>query len=78
MGLWKPGPPESLQERTDCQAQSTRDVEKEIRALVNGAAKHYPALAGDVAVDQTSARVIRSNRTWPRCSIQCRMMILSV
>jgi hypothetical protein len=53
MGLWKPGPPESFQERTDCQAQSTRnvrfdraDVEKEIRALVDGAAKHYPALAG--------------------------------
>ena len=53
MGLWKPGPPESFQARTVCQAQSTRnvrfdraDVEKEIRALVDGAAKYYPALAG--------------------------------
>jgi CRISPR-associated endonuclease Csn1 len=53
MGLWKPGPPEVFLERTDCQAQSTRnvrfdrsDVEKEIRALVDGAAKHYRALTG--------------------------------
>src|SRR5665213_451556 len=53
MGLWKAGPPEVFLERTDCQAQSTRnvrfdrsDVEKEIRALVDGAAKHYHALTG--------------------------------
>ncbi len=54
MGLWNPEAPDApLQERINCLAQSTRnvrfdraDVEKEIRALVDGAAKHYAALAG--------------------------------
>ncbi len=53
MGLWNPKRPDVFLERTTCRAQSTRkvrfdrtDVEKEIRALVDGAAKHYPKLKG--------------------------------
>ena len=53
MGLWKPGPPETFQKQIDCQAKSTRnvrfdrvDVQNEIRKMVEGAARHYPSLAG--------------------------------
>ena len=52
MKLWKPGPPEVLTERIDCQAESTRrvrfareDVEKEIAKLARNAAAQLPALA---------------------------------
>jgi CRISPR-associated endonuclease Csn1 len=53
MGLWNPVKPDELENRTNCRAESTRNqivsrqrVEDEIRAMVAGAAKHYPALAG--------------------------------
>ena len=53
MGLWNPAKPDELKIRTDCRAESTRNqiaprklVEAEIRKMVEGAAKHYPALAG--------------------------------
>jgi CRISPR-associated endonuclease Csn1 len=53
MGLWNPSKASELKERIDCHAESTRNqivprklVEKEIRALVDAAAKHYPKLKG--------------------------------
>jgi CRISPR-associated endonuclease Csn1 len=53
MGLWNPAKPDELKDRTDCRAESTRNqivprkqVEDEIRKMVEGAAKYYPALAG--------------------------------
>jgi CRISPR-associated endonuclease Csn1 len=53
MGLWNPAEPEHLRERIDCHAQSTHNqivprrlMEKEIRALVEAAAKQVPALSG--------------------------------
>lgn len=53
MGLWNPAQPVELKLRVDCHAESTRNqlvprrlVEAEIRRMVDGAAKHYPALAG--------------------------------
>ena len=53
MGLWNPAKPEELKLRNDCHAQTTRNqivprkmVEAEIRKMVEGAAKHYHALAG--------------------------------
>jgi CRISPR-associated endonuclease Csn1 len=53
MGLWNPVKPDEMKSRTDCRAESTRNqivsrqrVEDEIRAMVAGAAKHYPVLAG--------------------------------
>ncbi|HEV2693332.1 MAG TPA: HNH endonuclease domain-containing protein [Verrucomicrobiae bacterium] len=53
MGLWNPDRPGELKDRIDCRAESTRNqivprklVEKEIAALVNGAAKHFPKLKG--------------------------------
>lgn len=53
MGLWNPAQPVGLKLRVDCHAESTRNqivprrlVEAEIRRMVDGAAKHYPALAG--------------------------------
>ncbi|MBI3880159.1 MAG: hypothetical protein HY301_08855 [Verrucomicrobia bacterium] len=53
MGLWNPARPDELKERIDCHAQSTRDqivprtlVDKEVRALVDAAAKFHPALTG--------------------------------
>jgi CRISPR-associated endonuclease Csn1 len=53
MGLWNPAKPDELKLRSDCHAQTTRNqivprrlVEAEIRQMVEGAAKHYPALAG--------------------------------
>lgn len=51
MGLWNPQRPLELKTRIDCHAQSTRRqvvprklVEKEVRALVEAAAKFYPKL----------------------------------
>lgn len=51
MGLWNPADPSTLKERLDCHAQSTRNkivprplVEKEIRVLVESAAKQIPTL----------------------------------
>ncbi|MBI5775514.1 MAG: hypothetical protein HZA89_17475 [Verrucomicrobia bacterium] len=53
MGLWNPSQPNELKLRQDCHAQSTRDqivprklVDKEIRALVDAAAKFHPKLTG--------------------------------
>lgn len=53
MGLWNPAQPVELKLRGDCHAQNTRNqivprklVVAEIRRMVDGAAKHYPALAG--------------------------------
>ena len=53
MGLWNPTKPDDFKSRIDCRAESTRNqivprklVEAEIRKMVEGAAKHYPALAG--------------------------------
>ncbi|MGA2543215.1 MAG: type II CRISPR RNA-guided endonuclease Cas9 [Verrucomicrobiota bacterium] len=53
MGLWNPSDPMQLKSRIDCRAESTRNqivprkrVEKEIRALVDAAAKYYPTLGG--------------------------------
>ena len=53
MGLWNPAQPDELKLRQDCHAQSTRDqivprklVEKEVRALVEAAAKLHPKLKG--------------------------------
>jgi len=53
MGLWNPKSPALLNDRIDCQAESTRNqvvprkiVEAEIRALVDSAARHYPKLKG--------------------------------
>lgn len=53
MGLWNPAQSNELKDRIDCRAESTRNqivprrlVEKEIGALVDGAAKHYPKLKG--------------------------------
>jgi CRISPR-associated endonuclease Csn1 len=53
MGLWNPARPNELKLRSDCHAKTTRNqivprklVEEEIRKMVEGAAKHYPALAG--------------------------------
>jgi CRISPR-associated endonuclease Csn1 len=53
MGLWGPAKPDELRLRSDCQAKTTRKqiaprklVEAEIRKMVEGAAKHYPTLAG--------------------------------
>jgi len=53
MGLWNPGRPNELKERTDCRAKSRREqivprkiVEEEIRKLVEAASKHYPKLNG--------------------------------
>ncbi len=53
MGLWNPTKPDDLKLRSDCHAKTTRNqivprklVEAEIRQMVEGAAKHYPALAG--------------------------------
>ncbi|MFZ2643235.1 MAG: type II CRISPR RNA-guided endonuclease Cas9 [Verrucomicrobiia bacterium] len=53
MGLWNPNKPEELKLRQDCQAQTTRNqivprrlIEKEVRALVDAAAKQIPALEG--------------------------------
>ena len=53
MGLWNPAKPNELKLRSDCHAKTTRNqivprklVEAEIRQMVEGAAKHYPALAG--------------------------------
>lgn len=53
MGLWDPAQAAELKLRVDCHAESTRNqivprrlVEAEIRRMVEGAAKHYPALAG--------------------------------
>ena len=51
MGLWNPSAPNILRDRIDCRAESTRNqiiprylVEKELRALVEAAAKQYPGL----------------------------------
>jgi CRISPR-associated endonuclease Csn1 len=53
MGLWSPEKPDELKLRSDCHAKTTRNqivprklVEAEIRQMIVGAAKHYPALAG--------------------------------
>ena len=53
MGLWNPAKPDELKIRIDCHAESTRNqivprrlVESEIRKMIDGAARHYPALAG--------------------------------
>ena len=53
MGLWSPDKPDELKLRSDCHAKTTRNqivprklAEAEIRQMVEGAAKHYPALAG--------------------------------
>jgi CRISPR-associated endonuclease Csn1 len=53
MGLWNPADPTKLKDRIDCRAESTRNqivprrlVEKEIAALVDSAATHYPKLKG--------------------------------
>ena len=53
MGLWNPGKPDQLKARSDCHAKTTRNqivprilVEKEIRDLVDAAAKQYPKLKG--------------------------------
>ncbi|HEX3799295.1 MAG TPA: HNH endonuclease domain-containing protein [Verrucomicrobiae bacterium] len=53
MGLWDPAKPTQLKDRISCRAESTRNhivprklVEKEIAALMEGAAKHYPQLKG--------------------------------
>jgi len=53
MGLWSPDKPDEFKLRSDCHAKTTRNqivprklVEAEIRQMVEGAAKHYPALAG--------------------------------
>lgn len=53
MGLWNPAKPDELKLRSDCHAKTTRNqivprklVEAEIRQMVDGAAKHYPALKG--------------------------------
>ena len=53
MGLWNPAQPADLKLRADCHAQTTRNqivprklVEAEIRQMAEGAAKHFPALAG--------------------------------
>jgi CRISPR-associated endonuclease Csn1 len=53
MGLWTPDKPKELKDRIDCHAASTRNqilprklVDKEIRALVEAASKHYPKLKG--------------------------------
>jgi CRISPR-associated endonuclease Csn1 len=53
MGLWNSAKPTQFKDRIDCHAESTRNqiiprklVEKEIRALMDGAAKHYPKLKG--------------------------------
>ena len=53
MKLWDPAQPADLKLRVDCHAESTRNqivprrlVEAEIRRMVEGAAKHYKALAG--------------------------------
>jgi CRISPR-associated endonuclease Csn1 len=52
MGLWEPVNPKAIERRVTCNAESTRnvrfdrdDVEKEIKALANNAAKLVPALA---------------------------------
>lgn len=51
MGLWNPKRPKALKARISCVAESTRDqvmprelVKKEIRALMNAAARQIPAL----------------------------------
>jgi CRISPR-associated endonuclease Csn1 len=53
MGLWNSEKPDELKLRSDCHAKTTRNqivprklVEKEIRDLVDAAAKHYPKLKG--------------------------------
>lgn len=53
MGLWNPAQPTELKLRADCRAESTRNqivprrlIEAEIRRMIEGAAKHYPSLAG--------------------------------
>ncbi len=53
MGLWSPDKPDEFKLRSDCHADTTRNqivprslVEAEIRRMVEGAAKHYPVLAG--------------------------------
>ena len=53
MGLWNPDKPKELKDRIDCRTESTRNqivprklVDKEIRALAEAAAKHYPKLKG--------------------------------
>ena len=53
MGLWNPDKPDELKLRGDCHAKTTRNqivprklVEKEIRELVDAAAKHHPKLKG--------------------------------
>jgi len=53
MGLWNPAKPDELKLRSDCHAKTTRNqivprklVEAEIRKMVEGAARHYPALTG--------------------------------
>lgn len=53
MGLWSAANPGELKLRSDCQAKTTRNqivprklVEAEIRKMLEGAAKQYPALAG--------------------------------
>ncbi len=53
MGLWTADRPDELKLRSDCHAKTTRDqivprklVEKEIRGLVDAAAKYYPKLKG--------------------------------
>ena len=53
MGLWNPARPAELKLRVDCHAESTRNqivprrlVEAELRRMVEGAAKHYPAFSG--------------------------------
>jgi CRISPR-associated endonuclease Csn1 len=53
MGLWNPSDPAQLKSRIDCRCETTRNqivprklVEKEIRNLVDAAAKYYPKLEG--------------------------------
>lgn len=53
MGLWNPAKPDEFMLRSDCHAHTTRNqivprnlVEDEIRKMAEGAAKHYPTLAG--------------------------------
>jgi CRISPR-associated endonuclease Csn1 len=53
IGLWDPAKPNELKLRIDCHARTTRNqivprklVEAEIRKMAEGAAEHFPALAG--------------------------------
>ena len=70
MKLWKPTAPETLVERIDCHAESTRrvrfaraDVEKEIATLARNAAAQLPALAEMFARARSEGWTLRDEKS---------------